>query len=138
MTASRGIISHSLEAFAKLGQPTVPGLTRPFIARNDDWCSSAKQDQSALRVALGEFEASFDVVRAQQRGARASKTVRLDPAKTPFDFGLEVQKLFKGSGQSIIMQDQLPDAVKQQIVLSMFGMDHASDKVASESAAWHV
>ena len=45
---------------------------------------------------------------------------------TPFDFGgFEAQKLFKGSGQRIIMQDQLPDAVKQQVVLSMLGMDRA-------------
>ena len=71
---------HSLEALAKLDRPMVPNLTRPFIVRNDAWCSSAKQDQSALRVALDEFEASFDVVRTQQHGARASKTVRFGPA----------------------------------------------------------
>ena len=132
--ASRGITSHSFEALTKLDQPTVPDLTRPFILHKDEWCSSAKQEQSDLRVALDEFTASFDVVRAQQRGARASKTVGLDRAKTPFDFGGEAQKLFKGSSQGIISEHQLPDAVKQQVVLSMFGMDQAYDKVASESA----
>ena len=126
------ILQHKLADLTKAESPAEPDLSRPFIVRVEDWVASALQEKTALRVAVDDFKTQFDLMRAQQKGSRASKALDLDAADVRFDFGLEVGKMFKRG--SVVGKDALEACAQQQIILSVFGIDATYDKVSSECA----
>ncbi|CAE7880224.1 unnamed protein product, partial [Symbiodinium necroappetens] len=132
ITHATPILQHKLGDLIKAENPTALDLTRPFIVRVEDWVASALQEKTALRVAVDDFKTQFDLMRAQQKGSRASKALNLDAAAVGFDFGLEVAKMFKRG--SVVDKDALAACLQQQIMLSVFGIDATYDKVSSECA----
>ena len=132
ITHATPILQHKLGDLTKAENPTALDLTRPFILRVEDWVASALQEKTALRVAVDDFKTQFDLMRAQQKGSRGSKALNLDPADVRFDFGLEAGKTFRRG--SVVNPDALAGCARQQIMLSVFGIDAMYDKVSSECA----
>eukprot|EP00913_Durusdinium_trenchii_P033194 g31076.t1 len=111
--------------------PVLPNFSRPFIIQVNEWSSDAMKEGSPMRIAVDEFGTSFDSMRGQQKGCRASKAIT---ASGDFDFASLVHKLFEKAGV-VLPVDALDKPLQDQMVPTVFGIDKGYDKVSLESGS---
>ena len=103
---------YKMSDFSKADQAQ-PDLAKPFIVHIDEWVAEAMQEQSGTRQRVDAFRLSFDKVRAQQEGSRASKALTEVAADQQAEFDLEdkLQTVLQGV-KGFLSRNEVESVVK--------------------------
>ena len=99
----------------------------PFVIEAADF---VKDVAAAFNSDLDGFKASFDICRKDQKCARASKCL-VTEFESDLTFAPKVLEMLKGA---LVPLEKAGDTLKKAMLLSVFAIDAAYDKVSAEPA----